>query len=484
MIGRCGIAGGAKAVVLLLIFAAGLAAVLLAGRIWLSKFENPEELSKRLGELAGSSVRLEEVHASPLRGKVVLGGFEMDAYTSVNSAELDVAPFDLVRGNWVFGDVELHGPVWRLPAPGSEMEPFTKGLLLPLSLATRAKSVALSDGVLLSLSGEDTVAKGIRGKFSSADLPHDGAPVKASVECVVRGAGPVSVKGTYLASVSSDTVHIEDLLLEMLGLSFAGEMVGSYESPAWARAEMDSKDFFDGSLTMSAAFRESARSPACEAHLLMAGVDGSELLRAAGAADLLSSGVLNADIIIDRKTESHHEGVSFPVRAEGKVEVRDATLNTAGPLRDLATVLQQGGASSIESGRGHFVVSPLGIQVGDIAVTTSGMKWTGSLRAKWDGSLSGRLLGRIPAQAIGAPDTPAGLVAGMLAGRDGRIPAAFTVGGVVERPTLSFDVDGTADAIAASGMPQAKRLLEGLSPSDKEEIARAVNDFFAKTVRR
>ena len=69
------------------------------------------------------------------------------------------------------------------------------------------------------------------------------------------------------------------------------------------------------------------------------------------------------------------------------------------------------------------------------------------------------------------------MFAAMLADRDGRIPAAFSVGGTLEKPSIGFDVDGTADAIAASGKPQAKRLIKGLSRQEKKEIARSVDGF-------
>ena len=62
---------------------------------------------------------------------------------------------------------------------------------------------------------------------------------------------------------------------------------------------------------------------------------------------------------------------------------------------------------------------------------------------------------------------------------DGRIPAAFSVGGTLEKPLLAFDVDRTADAIAASGAPQAVGLLKGLSRSEKDQIARAVEKYLA-----
>jgi hypothetical protein len=159
------------------------------------------------------------------------------------------------------------------------------------------------------------------------------------------------------------------------------------------------------------------------------------------------------------------------------VRIVDAVIDPDGPLAELIPVLRQGGGSGIESISGHLDISHEEVLLQDVTASSSGMIWTGSGRVGRDGSLSGVLLGRIPAQAIGAEGTAIALFAAMLAGRDGRIPAAFSVSGTLEEPSIGFDVDGTADAIAASGKPQAKRLIKGLSRQEKEDIARTVDDY-------
>jgi hypothetical protein len=469
--------GGAKGLVAFIVVLAVCAGVLLAGRAWLSRYGDPDEVAKRLGDLIGSPVTLEGVEPHPMRRRIVLSGFTMDSYTSVESATLEVNPGALLEREWVFGDVNLYRPVWVLPSRGESVDPFTKGLLLPLSLATRARSVSIDEGMLLGPAGQESLAVGISGRFARTDSASATSPVEAELEWVARDGSEVSLEGTYFTSESSDTVSIKGLRVSADWLELGGRAIGSFECPAWARAELATEDFCGGSLRVWTNYRERSAGPVYEARIVVSGADGAELLWDKLETKLMSSGSIDADFVFAADALSAKPGEDAHLRAEGDIAVAGATIDPSGPLGDLVPLLQQGGVSEIESAAGHVKMSYDGIVLSDVVVRSAGMTWSGSGTVRRDRTVAGALLGRIPAGAIAAEGTAVALIASMLAGRDGRIPAAFSVGGTLEKPVVAFDVDRTADAIAAAGVPQAKELLMGLSPSDKDQIARAVERY-------
>lgn len=462
---------------LLLVLAAIAVSLYAAGRMWLSRYANPAAISERLESVIGSPVRVKGVETRLLRREIVLTGFEMEASTAVESAALELNPSALLSGDWEFEDVDLYRPAWRVPGHGEERDAFMRGLLLPVSVAMRAKSVTIREGVLLGPGGGDSLVTGINGRLARQSLDSPYAPVEAALRCSLRDDEELSVEGIYIISETGDSISVGNLRLAAHDLSLEGSARGSMGSPAWARAELASGDFHGGSLKVSAGYEEETRRAAYSVRVQLAGADGKTLLRDRSGVRLVSSGCVDADFTIDGDVTDLSRADGVLSGAKGDVRIVDAEIDPGGPLAELASILEQGGGSHLKSVSGHLDISHEEIVVRNMIAVSAGMKWTGSGKVRRDGSLSGSLLGRIPAEAIGRKGTALSLVAAMLAGQDGRIPAAFSVGGTIENPDVRLDVDGTADALEASGRPQAKQLLKGLSRSEKDDIAKEVNDF-------
>lgn len=472
--------GVARGVWIVVALGAIVAGGLLALRALLAGFADPVKVAARLETLIGEPVTVENVEVHPLRSEAVVRGFELTPSTRVESAVIGLNLRSALSGDWELRKVELIQPVWRVPRANDDIEPFLKGLMVPLYLATRADLVTLGEGVLVEPAGGDTVATAIRGEMSRRGADGSGTIVESKFAGSISGLGDVSASGLYSISGTGDTIRVEGLRVSAIGQQFMGSAAGSIGSPSSARADVSSKDFHGGSLMLSLTFNEEPEGLIVVTHLVVKDSDGAGLLRDRFALSLITAGRLNADLVLEGGANDLLGYGPGGFIARGDVSIENAALDSGGPLAELIPVTSGAEGPEIERASARLEISRIGVHVRDMLIEGGGMAWTGRGRVASDGALSGSLLGRVPAEAIGREGTALALVTSLLAGRDGRVPAAFTVAGTLERPVVSFDLEATAEAAAASGRPQARQLVKAMSRSDVEKYSRTVDDYFRR----
>ncbi len=457
------------------ILAAIVAVGLIAGNALLSRYASPDRVAGALEGALGMPVSVGEVKIRPIALTAVVEDVALGPLTTVRSASVRFDPSSIISRRWKIEAVALSGPVWTLPGSVDEVEPFAKGLLLPLWLAGRAGRVTIEDGTLVGREGETRLCSELHGSLSSAFEETGSRRVEMNLKGVLPGYGEASASGYYSAYAGGDSAVATNLMLSCAGRDISGSARLSWGSPSRIRAELLAPGFYGGTATASLDLGVSSRGEGPGARIELRGCDGAGLLRDGLGLDVLSSGSLSADADLHGDLAEIMGARLGGVEALCTLEVTDAVLSPDGTLAELLPLAAGAGGGKVGSATARLAISQSEIVVKEMTLESEGVTWKIKGRVMRDRSLSGVVVGRVPAEMIGGEGTAISLVKAMLADSRGRIPAAFTMGGSLDHPRVYFDVERTADEAAAAGRPQARQLLKAMSRSDIERLNRNVD---------
>jgi hypothetical protein len=471
--------GVSRGALILVVAAAVVAGATIAGVALLHRYAGPDAVASALEGALGVPASVGEVKIRPLELEVSVVDVALGPLTTLRSASVRLDPSSIVSRKWKIRSASLCGPVWTMPSSADEVEPFAKGLLLPLWLADKAASVTIEGGALLAGDGKTRLCSELRGRLSAAPEGETSRRVQAHLEGVLLGFGEASADAVYSTFDGVDSTAVDSLSLSCKGLSFSGAGTLAWDAPTKLRAEIISPELFGGSGVASVRLEQGERGVGLDARVELADCDGAELLRDALGVELLASGSLSADVRLDGRLAGLMSDGVAGLEARCELNVSDAVLNPAGPLAEVLPFAAGARERDVEWATARLAVSGSAIDVLDMTIESEGVTWELKGRVMRDRSLTGAVVGRIPAEMLGGEGTVLSLVKTMLADRDGRIPAAFTVGGSLDDPRVHFDVEHTAEVAAASGRPQAKQLLKAMSRSDVEKLNRSVDQVLA-----
>ncbi len=480
MMGDRSESGVARGVWIMLV-AAALGVAVIAG-VWirLSQVSDPENLSARLSSLLGVTVEVDEVGGQLARGTAEIKGVEIGPFLHIESAVLQFDPSSAITGDMEIRSVSLYDPVWTAPGSMQEVGHFTESLLFPFLLATRADVVTIEGGRVLDTSGAKAIATELRGQHEAMSSEPQARRIKSKVSGMLSRHGLISTAVAWSVFGEGDSISVDEFALSAMDFELHGDVELKSKDPPAGRCSLYVDEFHGGSMRVDADLNSGPRGPKIQAVVRLKGCDAAGLMRDEFDLAILTAGVISGELRLRGDTLEWLENGLEGLEVNGDLEIANGVLDRAGPVAELLPPAPGGGEWVIESASAQVTASRRGATTLNLHLSSGAMTWRIYGTVGRDGSLSGVIIGLVPADMIGGGGTALSLLVALLGDREGRIPAAFSVGGSLEEPSVGFDLERTADEAAAAGRPQAKELIKGLSRSEIDQVNREVDAFIGR----
>ncbi len=462
----------------IMLIAAALGVAIIAGvRIRLSQVSDPETLSARLSSLLGATVQVDEVGGRLMMGRAEIEGVEIGSFLHIESAVLQFDPSSAMTGDLEIRSVSLSDPVWVAPGSMQEAGTFAKSLLLPFLLATRADVVTVEGGRVLDTNGGKAIATELRGVHEALSSGPQARRIKSNVSGELSRHGMISTALVWSVFGEGDSISVEEFALFARDLELRGGLELESKDPPAGRCSLYVDEFHGGSMRVEADLNSGPRGPKIEAVVRFEDCDAAGLMREEFNLAILTAGLLSGELRLRGDALEWLENGLEGLEVNGDLEIADGVLDRAGSVAGLLPLAPGGGEWVIEKASAQVTASRRGATSLNLHLVSGGMTWRMYGTVGRDGSLSGVIVGLVPAEMIGGGGTALSLLVALLGDREGRIPAAFSVGGSLEEPSVGFDLERTAEEAAAAGRPQAKQLVKRLSRSEIDGVNREVDAF-------
>jgi hypothetical protein len=449
-----------------------------AAYLALNRIVSPEAVSSRLENMVGYPVEIGEVSLRPWGMEARVRGFRLEASTGFETVTLRLDPWAALSGEWRLRKAELAGGTWVVPSSEGQWEPFAKGALSPLWLAKHADVVLVKSGELRGSDGE-VLATAIQGEFSLREDPLavERGRFLARLEGMTNGEEKFLVESSYTISEPGDSLVLETLSISLPGLDLEGRALAALKPRPELTLDLSSGDYFGGSLELHARVERQSEGPSLLGHAKLSDAAAPGLMTLWSGLTLLREGTVDAEVdLVGRGAQWWKDGLGGLIKG-GSAEIETAVIDASDPVAAVIPMAGSLGQTEIERAYARFEISDTGVLIQDFAVSLDKTVWRGSGMVGDNGALAGVILGRVPVTALRGGGSALTMVAGLLADAEGRVPVAFRVGGTMERPVLSFDLDAVVQEAADAGRPQAKSLLRAMSKADRERLRRTVDDL-------
>jgi hypothetical protein len=270
---------------------------------------------------------------------------------------------------------------------------------------------------------------------------------------------------------------VKDLTLSTPGLEFTGDALGTVDPAPRASLGLYCADYSGGALMVSATVEGQDDVLSLRGKATLSNADVADLMTRWSGSAPVRSGKLDIEVHLLGEDPGMWKGGIGGLITGGAAEIEDAVFDASEPSAGVIPMAGSAGLVKIDRAAVRFARSEKDLLIHSLVLSVEGSEWRGSGRVGENGGLTGVLLGDVPVSAFSGGGSALMMVAGMLAGGEGKVPLAFRVVGTTSQPVLEFDLDAVAREAADRGRPQAKALLGAMSKDDKERLKRTVEEI-------